>query len=41
MTLTIDLKTFKESEPDLYDEIIYDYPKVTERKAYLKFTIKD
>ncbi|MEK5107056.1 hypothetical protein MHI57_09790 [Cytobacillus sp. FSL K6-0129] len=37
---TVDVKTLKEKEPDLYGELIEDYPKVTNKKAYVKFTVK-
>ena len=37
---SIDLKTLKEKEPALHGELLEDYPKVTDRKAYVKFTVK-
>ena len=37
---TIDLKAFKEKEPKLYDELLGDYRKVTNRKAYVKIQVK-
>lgn len=37
---TIDLKALLADEPALYGELLEDYPKVTNRKAYLKFTVK-
>jgi|SRR5690625_2118439 len=37
---SIDLKALKEKEPALHGELLEDYPKVTNRRAYLKFTVK-
>jgi predicted phage-related endonuclease len=37
---SIDLKKLQEKEPGLYGELLEDYPKVTTRKAYVKFTVK-
>lgn len=37
---SIDLKKLQEKEPKLYGELLEDYPKVTNRKAYVKFTVK-
>jgi len=37
---SIDLKAMKEKEPDLHEELLEDYPKVTKRKAYVRFTVK-
>lgn len=37
---TIDLKAFKEKEPKLYDELLGDYRKVTNRKPYVKIVVK-
>ncbi|MEK5104022.1 hypothetical protein MKX83_18720 [Cytobacillus sp. FSL M8-0252] len=37
---SVDLKELKEKEPDLYGDLIADYPKVTNKKAYVKFTVK-
>lgn len=39
-TVTIDLKKFKENEPKLYDELLKDYPKVTTKKASIRFLVK-
>lgn len=39
-TTSIDLKKLKEKEPDLHEELLEDYPKVTTRKAYVRFTVK-
>lgn len=36
----VDLSTLKEKEPQLYDELLTDYPKTTNRKGYLRFSIK-
>jgi hypothetical protein len=37
---TIDLKAFKEKEPKLYDELLGDYKKVTNKKAYVRIAVK-
>lgn len=39
-SVSIDLATMKKKEPDLYDDLLEDYPKVTKRKAYVRFTVK-
>lgn len=39
-TFSIDLKKLQKQEPALYGELLEDYPKVTNRRAYLKFTVK-
>src|SRR5690606_10309919 len=39
-TVTIDLAAMKKKEPDIYDELLEDYPKVTKRNAYVRFTVK-
>lgn len=37
---SIDLKALQSEEPKLYGELLEDYPKVTNRKAYLTFKVK-
>ena len=37
---SIDLKKLEEQEPDLFKELLADYPKTTTRKAYVKFDVK-
>lgn len=37
---SIDLKTLEKKEPKLYGELLEDYPKVTNKKAYLTFKVK-
>lgn len=37
---SIDLKTLQKKEPKLYGELLEDYPKVTNRKAYVRITVK-
>lgn len=37
---SIDIKAMQKKEPELYDGLIEDYPKVTKRKPYLKFTVR-
>lgn len=37
---SIDIKAMQKKEPELYDGLIKDYPKVTKRKPYLKFTVR-
>lgn len=37
-TKTVDLKAFQDAEPVEYAQLLVDYPKVTKRKGYIKFT---
>lgn len=37
-TESIDLKALQAQEPDLYDELLNDYRKVTKRKGYVRFS---
>lgn len=37
---TVDLAAFKKAEPVDYDDLVMDYPKVTTRKGYVRFTVK-
>lgn len=37
---SIDLKALEKEEPKLYGELLEDYPKVTNKKAYLTFKVK-
>lgn len=37
---SIDLKAMQEKEPELYAELLADYKKVTNKKAYVKITVK-
>ena len=39
-SVSIDLKTLEKKEPELYKDLLEDYPKVTNRKAYVKFVVK-
>lgn len=39
-TTSVDLKKLGEKEPKLYEELIGDYPKVTNKKSYLTFKVK-
>ena len=39
-TTTVDLNKLKEKEPECYEGLIADYPKVTKRKGYVKITVK-
>lgn len=39
-TEAIDLAALKEKEPELYEELLNDYKKVTSKKAYVKFLVK-
>lgn len=39
-TRTIDVKKLQEREPQLYDELIADYPKTTLRKASIRIEVK-
>lgn len=40
VTTSIDLKALEENEPECYKGLLEDYPKVTTKKAYVKFTVK-
>lgn len=37
---TVDLKSFKEKEPDEYDALLADYPKVVKRSSYVRIKVK-
>lgn len=37
---SVDLKELEKEEPTLYKELLEDYPKVTNKKAYLTFKVK-
>lgn len=37
---SIDLKTMEKKEPELYEELLEDYPKVTKRKSYIRISVK-
>lgn len=37
---TIDLKKLEEKEPDLYEDLLKDYSKVTVKKPSIRFTVK-
>ncbi|RHW37396.1 hypothetical protein D1B31_16145 [Neobacillus notoginsengisoli] len=37
---SIDLKKLQQKEPALYGELLEDYPKVTNKKAYVMFKVK-
>lgn len=39
-TTTVDLKKLQEKEPECYEGLLADYPKVTNKKAYVRFTVK-
>ena len=39
-TKSLDLKALQESEPALYGELMEDYPKVSNRKASIRITVK-
>ena len=39
-SVTVDLKKLEEKEPECYEGLIADYPKVTKRKGYVKITVK-
>lgn len=36
-TTTVDLEAFRKMEPEEYESLLNDYPKVTTRSSYLKF----
>ena len=37
---SIDLKSMEKKEPELYDELLKDYPKITKRKGYIRINVK-
>lgn len=37
---SLDVTKLKAEEPELYGELLGDYPKTTNRKAHVKFTVK-
>ena len=37
---SLDVNTFREQEPQLYEDLMKDYGKTTERSAYLKLVVK-
>lgn len=37
---TLDVDALADKEPELYTELIKDYPKVTNKKGYVRFTVK-
>lgn len=37
---SIDLKALQDREPKLYKDLIADYPKVTNKKAYIRIAVK-
>lgn len=37
---TVDLKTFKDKEPDEYEALLADYPKVVKRSSYVRIKVK-
>jgi hypothetical protein len=37
---SIDLSALKKNETQLYNELLADYPKVTKKNAYVRFTVK-
>lgn len=39
-TTSIDLAELKKKEPDLFEELITDYPKTTVKASYLTFKVK-
>lgn len=39
-TESVDLKALQANEPELYNELLADYKKVTNRKPYVKFLVK-
>lgn len=36
----IDLKSMEKKEPELYAELLEDYPKITKRKSYIRISVK-
>ena len=38
-SVSLDTKKLKDKEPELYDELEHDYPKVSEKKGYYQYKI--
>ena len=39
-SVSIDLNQMEREEPTLYNELLSDYPKVTKRNPYVRFTVR-
>ncbi|MDU7471642.1 MAG: hypothetical protein E7K92_27630, partial [Serratia marcescens] len=39
-SVTIDLKELQKNEPDLYDELLEDYPKTSVKKSHVRIVVK-
>lgn len=39
-SFSIDLKSMEKKEPELYEELMRDYPKVTKRKGCIRISVK-
>lgn len=39
-SVSVDLKELQKLEPELYEDLLRDYPKETKRKAYVRFDAK-
>lgn len=39
-TVTIDLTQLQNNEPELYEELLHDYPKKVTKKGYVRFTVR-
>lgn len=39
-SVSVDLKEFEKAEPENYAGLLKDYPKITKRKAYVRFDVK-
>lgn len=37
---SIDLKSMEKKEPELYEELLEDYPKISKRKSYIRISVK-
>lgn len=37
---SIDLKDMEKKEPELYAELLEDYPKITKKKGYIRISVK-
>ena len=37
---SIDFKNMEKKEPELYKELLEDYPKITKRKSYIRISVK-
>lgn len=39
-SVSVDLKQLETKEPSLYKDLLHDYPKVTNKKGYIRISVK-